>query len=322
AAEHPLLGAAIALADGDGFLFTGRLSLQSHPWLAGHALAGTVLLPGTAFVELALHAGQRVGCAFLEELTLQAPLVLPEHGGVQVQLAIGPADASGRRSVNLYSRSQETSSHELWSDEPWLHHATGTLTDSRLTPEFDLTQWPPSGAEPVGIDALYDGLAEAGFAYGPAFQGLRSVWQRGEELFAEVALPEEHREDAADYGLHPALLDAALHPLGLGTFVRDTAQGRMPFSWSGVSLFAAGASVLRVRLTAAGTDGVSLAVADTSGEPVAQVDSLVLRPVSVPEASEGASSQSDSLLRVEWVVGSVAGGGVSPESCVVVGGGG
>ena len=33
---------------------------------------------------------------------------------------------------------------------------------------------------------------------GLSFQGLRVAWQRGEELFAEIALDEQHASDAAD----------------------------------------------------------------------------------------------------------------------------
>ncbi|WP_415954524.1 type I polyketide synthase, partial [Streptomyces sp. KLOTTS4A1] len=76
-AEHPLLGAEVLLAGGDGLVLTSRLSLDTHPWLADHTVFGTVLLPGTAFVELALHAGDRIGCPVLDDLTLQAPLALP-----------------------------------------------------------------------------------------------------------------------------------------------------------------------------------------------------------------------------------------------------
>ena len=57
-------------------MLTGRVSLRSHPWLADHAVAGVALLPGTAFVELAVRAGDQVGCASVEELTLEAPLAL------------------------------------------------------------------------------------------------------------------------------------------------------------------------------------------------------------------------------------------------------
>ncbi|GGV50875.1 type I polyketide synthase [Streptomyces spectabilis] len=314
-ADHPLFGAAVALADMDGYLFTGRLSLATHPWLAGHALAGTVLLPATAYVELALHAGHRVGCAHLEELTLQAPLVLPERGGVQIQLAVGAADAFGRRPVNLYSRPQHVSADDLWSDEPWLCHATGTLAPAPAArpADADLAQWPPADAERADTEELYESLVAAGFRYGSAFLGLRSVWRRDDALFAEVALPEADREEAGAYGLHPALLDAALHPLGLGTFVSDTEQGRMPFSWTGVSLHATGASALRVRLTAAGTDGVAMTVADTAGQPVAAVDSLVLRPIAAPDAGAVQGGRDDSLFRVDWSVvpaSSVTAGGV------------
>src|SRR3979490_1477096 len=88
-AEHPLLGASIPVAEGDSFVFTGRLSLATHAWLAGHVVFGAVLLPGTTFVELALAAAQRVGLDRVEELTNEAPLVVPERGAGQSQLLIG-----------------------------------------------------------------------------------------------------------------------------------------------------------------------------------------------------------------------------------------
>ena len=80
-AGHPLLGAAVPLADGAGFVFTGRLSLQTHPWLADHAVFGSVVLPGTAFVELAVRAGDQVGCDLVEELTLECRWFCPTRVG-------------------------------------------------------------------------------------------------------------------------------------------------------------------------------------------------------------------------------------------------
>ena len=73
---HPLLGAATTLADQDGVLFTTRLSLADHPWLADHTVFGNMLLPGTAALELALAAGQSIGGHTVAELTLSAPLAL------------------------------------------------------------------------------------------------------------------------------------------------------------------------------------------------------------------------------------------------------
>ncbi|MEU2396275.1 SDR family NAD(P)-dependent oxidoreductase, partial [Streptomyces sp. NPDC007369] len=299
ATDHPLLGAAVELPDSDGRLFTGRLSTATQPWLADHAVLGSVLLPGTAFVELAVRAGDQVGCAVLEELTLEAPLVLPERGGVQLRLSVAAADDSARRALALYSRDEDGD-----AGRPWTRHATGVLapgTADTATPAAGLTAWPPAGAEPVDLDGLYEGLAAAGFDYGPAFQGLRSAWLHGDAVYAEVGLDEESAGTADRFGLHPALLDAALHAAGLGSLVENTGRGRLPFAWSGVRLHAAGASAVRVRLAPAGRDAVALELADPAGTPVASVESLALRAVSPEQIGAAArGARQDSLFGLDW----------------------
>jgi acyl transferase domain-containing protein len=261
AAGHPLLGAAVPLADGDGLVLTGRLSTQTHPWLADHAVMGTVLVPGTALVELALQAAERVGCDVVEELTLQAPLVLPEGTAVVTQVTV---DAD--RNVAIHSRPD---------GGEWTQHATGTLGTG--TPStVDLAAWPPAGANAVSVTDVYDKAAELGLEYGPVFQGLQSVWRRGDEVFAEVALADEQHADAAKFGVHPALLDSVLHALFAGT---TETQARLPFGWNTVALHARGATQLRVRLAPAGDDAISIDAADNTGAPVASVGRLSLLPV-------------------------------------------
>ncbi|WP_198550510.1 SDR family NAD(P)-dependent oxidoreductase, partial [Streptomyces silvensis] len=294
-ADHPLLGTAVALADEDTVLFTGRLSLRTHPWLAQHEIMGSVILPGTAFVELAVRAGDQVGCAHVDELTLEAPLVLPEHGGVQIQVRVGAPDASGRRPVTVHSRDED-------GDLPWSRHAGGVLADDGGEPA-DLGAWPPAGAQAVDLDGFYDSMADGGFAYGPLFQGLKSVWRDGDAVFAEVALDAD--TPVTGFGVHPALLDAVLHAVAFGTLA-PVEHGRLPFAWTGVRLHAEGATTLRVRLTPAGPDAVALAVADGSGAPVATVDSLVLRAVS--PASLGTARGHESLFRLDWVPAPAAAG--------------
>ncbi|WP_079432439.1 type I polyketide synthase [Streptomyces katrae] len=311
-AEHPLLGACVSLAGGDEVLLTGRLAVQSHPWLAQHAVGGTVILPGTAFVELAVRAGDQVGCGRLVELTIEAPLVLPETGGVQVQLVVGPSDDSGLRSVEFFSRPEGAE-----FDEPWVWHASGAVGAEQAAPATDLSAWPPAGAAEVPLEGLYEGLAEAGFAYGPLFQGLRSVWRSGDEVFAEVALPEDAAQDAGRFGLHPALLDAALHALGVGGLLDEGAGGHLPFAWSGVSLHASGAARLRVRLTRSGQAAVSLEVADADGAAVLSVDSLALRPVDGQAAASGGAGR-DSLFRVDWTPAALAAAESGGEDPVLV----
>ncbi|WP_199818749.1 polyketide synthase dehydratase domain-containing protein, partial [Streptomyces leeuwenhoekii] len=206
--DHALLSGAVGLAGTDGVvLLTGRLSVDTHPWLADHAVWGSVLLPGTAFVELALHAADQVGCGLVEELTIEAPLVFADQSAVAVQVAVAAADESGRRELTMYSRPTDT------ADGVWTRHASGVLAEVAAPVTEELAQWPPTGAQAVTIDALYEELADSGYEYGPLFQGLRSAWRQGGDVFAEVVLPEG--ADADGFGLHPALLDAALHAIGL-----------------------------------------------------------------------------------------------------------
>ncbi|MBL1102886.1 polyketide synthase dehydratase domain-containing protein, partial [Streptomyces coffeae] len=280
----------------DAVVLTSRLSVKSHPWLADHVVVGSVLVPGTALVELAVQAGDRVGCDRVEELTLQAPLVLPQDGAVDIQISVDASESGeGRREVRVYSRGEDAG-----TDEPWTLHATGVLTATaeRGAVDWDLRAWPPAGAESVSLEGLYERLAGVGLAYGPAFRGLRGVWKQGEDLFVEAVLPEHVADEASGFGLHPALLDSVLHALGLRG---ESVEGvLLPFLWSGVSLSAVGASAVRVRLTPRGTGEIGLRVADATGDPVAEIDSLVLRPVQAAELAVANRSHADSLFRLEW----------------------
>ncbi|MFC3540716.1 type I polyketide synthase, partial [Couchioplanes caeruleus subsp. azureus] len=283
AAGHPLLSGVTTLPGSDALLFTGRLSTSAQPWLADHEMQGRVMVPGTALVELALHAGAEAGTPGLDQLTLTAPLVLPEHGGtLQVQVWAGAPDGSGRRAVTVHSRPDGD------PDAVWTEHATGLLGMAPTPVTFDAAAWPPPGARPVGIDGLYDRLADGGFGYGPAFQGLRGAWRDGEHMYAEVTLPADAGTER--YGLHPALFDTALHALLLDT--ADSPAG-IPFAWHGVALHAAGATDARVRLTR-NREGFAIALADPTGAPIASADSLLVRAPQPRTAT-------DSLYRVDWV---------------------
>ncbi|NGO49545.1 polyketide synthase dehydratase domain-containing protein, partial [Streptomyces ureilyticus] len=144
---HPLLAAAVRLADDQGVVLTGRLSLRTHPWLADHAIGGTVLFPGAGLVEIALRAGDEVGCPRLEELTLEMPLVIPEEGDVALQVRVGAQDESGWRPVSVHS--------QAGPDEEWTRHVSGALSQAAVTGPVDLGAWPPPGASPIELDGFY-----------------------------------------------------------------------------------------------------------------------------------------------------------------------
>ncbi|HEV2634428.1 MAG TPA: type I polyketide synthase [Actinocrinis sp.] len=298
---HPLLDTAVPLAqDGGGILFTGRLSLRTHPWLADHAVMGTVLVPGTALVELAIRAGDETGSSVLEELVLEAPLVLPERGAVQIQVVLGEPDVSGARPVAVYSKPDAGA-----VDAQWSRHASGLLSSDSVAPAADSAadgeQWPPAGAVPVETSAVYDELTAAGLEYGPVFQGLRSAWRLGDDFFAEVSLPEEHRDSAAQFGVHPALLDSALH-IAAHYGLRDSPEGqsRLPFAYDGVRLHASGANQLRVRLSLRSAEELALHATDAIGAPVVSVRALRARLISADQLAIARTAHQDSLFQVDW----------------------
>ncbi|WUH89346.1 SDR family NAD(P)-dependent oxidoreductase [Streptomyces sp. NBC_00433] len=294
--QHPLLGAVVRLAEDGGSVLTGRLSSRDHPWLADHAVAGTVLLPGTAFVELALHAGEDTGHDTVDELTLEAPLVLHPEQAVQLQLTVGAPDEADRRTLTVHSRPEPDADDA--GTTPWTRHATGTLTTA-LAPEPAPTPadaaWPPPGATPIDLTDAYDTLAARGYTYGPAFQNLTAAWQHGDDFYAD--LDQGADADPQTYGIHPALLDAALHPLVLA------ADGgtRLPFAWSGVRLHATGATAARVHLKRQGEDAVVIELTDAAGQPLLAVEQLITRPFDPAVlGTAGSAGRDSSLFRVEW----------------------
>ncbi|MFF7459408.1 SDR family NAD(P)-dependent oxidoreductase [Kitasatospora sp. NPDC008115] len=306
--EHPLLGALVLTAGDDGAVVTGRISLRTHPWLAGHAVADQVVFPGTGFVELAVLAGDQVGCGRVEELTLQVPLIVPRTGATVVQVRLEAPDESGARLLTVYSRPEGGDTGVVWT-----RHAAGTVTEARTgSVEPSGEAWPPADAEAVDTAGLYERMAEAGYQYGPEFRGLTALWRRGSEVFAEVGLEQRQASEAGRFGLHPALFDAALHAMhALGDGGQDGVG--MPFSWSGVDLHASGAARLRVRISRGQGDAVSLLLADDTGAPVASVESLVVRRMT--DASF-AAARDESLYRLDWRTVQADGAG---PSCAVLG---
>ncbi|MDG9720932.1 type I polyketide synthase, partial [Streptomyces sp. DH24] len=295
---HPLLGAAVDLADGQGTVLTGRLSPDSRPWLAQHVVHGRALVPGTAFLDLALRAAGEAGCDRVHDLTLTAPLELRDREAVHLQVRVGPRDADGRRAVTVHSRPEPAG-----PDEPWTDHATGRLDTAPATgtapfaDTFDATAWPPPGAEPVDLTDCYTHLESLGFTYGPLFRGLRAAWRRGTELFTEAALPREAHADAASFPLHPALSDAAQHAAAFGD-LGALSEGGLPFSWEGVTLHAPGATAVRTRLARLDHDTVTLHAADPAGRPVLTVEAFVTRPA--PPAPGTPDAVPDALFTVDW----------------------
>ncbi|MCT2588330.1 type I polyketide synthase, partial [Actinophytocola gossypii] len=267
---------SVRLATG-GRVFTSHWSVRDRPWLADHAVFGRTVVAGAMLVESAAATGARVGCPVVRELTLEAPLVLGDDTEATVQVWVAEPDENGQCAVTIHSTHGD--------DQDWVRHATGVLAGA-AEPVTAEPVWPPENAEPVSLDGFYDSLAGRGFGYGPAFQGLRAAWRRGDDVFAEVT-PLEN----AGFLVHPATVDAAFHA-ALGADVV------LPFSWSGVQLHGSPADVVRVRLSRLDADTVRMVATDSAGNPVMSVDSLTARPISREQL---AAVHPEPVYEVSWV---------------------
>nr|WP_308434933.1 SDR family NAD(P)-dependent oxidoreductase [Streptomyces tauricus] len=293
--DHPLLDAVIDLPDDGGHgavVGSGRLSPERHPWLADQVVHGAVLVPGTVLADLAVWAAHKAGCDLVDELTLETPLVLSRTADREIRVVV-----DGKGVLSVHSRGE--------GESGWLRNAVGVVgsdTDTGGTRgEESLASWPPAGAVRVPFEDEYARLSALGFSNGPLSRGVKEVWRRGDTLFAQVEFPSHDGSDPGRFRVHPALLHAALLPIGLGQFVDNSRpEGWLPFRWTGLRMNSAGPGVLRVRLAPVGENTLSVALADRNGVPVGGVDSLSLRPADVEKLTELGFDRQDSLFRVDW----------------------
>ncbi|TDC44550.1 SDR family NAD(P)-dependent oxidoreductase, partial [Micromonospora sp. KC207] len=292
---HPILTAATPVGDRDEWLFTGRLSTATQPWVADHVLLGTIVVPGTAIVELALAAGRQVATPAVEELVLEAPMLLQPGETVRLQVAVGEPDEHGRRDVAVYTRAESAG-----ATTRTVCHARGTLAAETEPAAPWPAEWPPEEAEPLAVEELYDRLTGIGYDYGPIFLGVQAAWRDGDEVYADVALPGDPADAARGFGIHPALFDAALQSGAVLLIDGDGGRHRMPFSWSGIRLDRTAGTRLRVRVTSTGDSSLRLDATDESGAPVVSARSIVARPVDRARLDGTRQAADDALFTVEW----------------------
>ncbi|MEU5289509.1 beta-ketoacyl synthase N-terminal-like domain-containing protein, partial [Streptomyces sp. NPDC020755] len=288
-AAHPLLGAELQHSDGRGWSLTGRISPRTHSWLADHAIGAAVPLPASVFVELVTAVGDRAGADRIDELTLGTPLFLAPDSSADLQVT-ADALADERWSVRVHART-------AGEDEPWTCHATGVLSLGDGTAAA-LPAPRPRDASPVDVGTLYADLAEGGYAYGFAFRAVTAAWRDGTDLHAELRLPDGL--DTTGYGIHPALLDAALHLTALDALPAV----RQPAVLSGVELYASGAAAVRVRISPVSEGTFEILATDVVGLPVLHIAEVTLRPVVAVDTSNAdvTEQERDTLFALDWPV--------------------
>ncbi|WP_280272224.1 type I polyketide synthase [Nocardia wallacei] len=298
---HPVLGAVVESPSSGEVVFAGRLGVGSHGWVKDHAVGSVVLIPGAALAEWVLFAGDRLGCNVIRELVLQAPLVVPERGGVDVRVVVAAVEdeADGGRRVEVFSRPEH-------AEGRWSSHAQGVVgPDAEQSVGAGAGAgagaagaWPPVGIERVSVEDFYEVCAERGYHYGPVFQGLSAVWRGNGEVFAEVVLPEAAGAGVDEFLIHPALLDAAMQAIGFLDLPVPDGQVLLPFAWEEVRLHALGARHLRAWLHVIGEHRIAIVLYDSVGQPVAEAI-LTVRGVGLSEL-HAVDTGEETLYILDW----------------------
>ncbi|MFE9324528.1 type I polyketide synthase [Nocardia sp. NPDC052278] len=323
ASDHPLLTDVVRVADRDEWLFTGRLSLRTHPWIADHTTYGVVLVPSAALMEMLLVAGQRIGCEAVGEFTLETPILPPADGDVELQVLVREPDSAGRRSFTFHYR--------LTGDGPdgeWTRNASGVLSgqqpiDIDLVDMLRAGPWPPVDAEPVHADWVPAQVARvAGLEYGASFLGIDAAWRSGDTMFSEVTLNPDI--PAEGFQLHPALFDMALHAGLVGLIWSEDkgnpAEGKLLFRWGATRFYTTSkVTTLRVMAVLRSAEAISVMAVDQDGNPVVSVDEVVMRSYDAQQFRAALSGGRAARYGLRWTAVEASGGLAPSLSAAVLG---
>jgi acyl transferase domain-containing protein/acyl carrier protein len=293
---HSLLGVRIGSA-GEA-LYEKMLSATEPSWLSEHRVGDRLVVPGAAVAELARAAGEEHGGGVPCQVTclvFQAPLIVPESGLQRVQAVL----SEGGTRIGVYSQPGVESGSLSWT-----LHATAELSPSPAAaarPE-DLSSIRRRCTEPVDVGATYEAFASVGLAYGPSFQGLRAFWRGSGEALGEVTLDPGVAVDG--YGLHPALLDAALQAIVVAVGPESLSRAMLPFELGRVVVHqsAATSAMVHVRLGDVSADGIvaDVTLMDGSGVALAHVERVRMRPAEIGSLHSQRGHAPEALYRLEW----------------------
>lgn len=310
---HPLLGRPVAsalAARKRELLFEQRLELATLPYLADHRLFDQSIVPGAAYLEMILAAGQQVGQQTqlsLTECSIQQGLFLATAGsneatGVTVQTILSPANQDYL--WQIYSLPDGA------PPDGWTLHASGTLRVAQAPvpiPHLDLAAVQARCPRAFDVTTYDQQLHDQGITYGPAFQALAQLWVGEGEALGHLTLPPAVEKTASAYQLHPVLLDAALRVAG--TLMPTTAADPyLPFGVEQLRVYKAQMPThlwsyvqerTDPRSAAAGNQQVDLTLLDETGQVVAQLQNFTLRRAS-RQALPGRPPRLDWLYEIDW----------------------
>lgn len=209
---HPLLGNRIHLANSPtDNIWQADFNLNRLRYLEDHRINEEIVLPATAYIEMALQAAKEAGLTkshSFSDFSFQQKMILEKENSQTIQSIISPEE-DGKFSFNIYSR----------SDENWTHHVSMIFSKNEQSNNINQTEWSEvdlickKASSVITGENLYQSFEKRGMYYGLDFRGVQQVWSTGNESLGQIKLPELLEYDSRDYHIHPSLLDACLHVL-------------------------------------------------------------------------------------------------------------
>lgn len=316
--DHPLLGTRIDPASQpEVHLWEQSISVEAFPYLADHRVQGEVVFPGAGYAEMALSAAADLygeGASWLEEITIEQVLVIPEGGACLLQISV-LEEPGGRATVTLSSRQQDS--------KVWVRHARGVI-GTRATPApaaEPIAAVERRCVEVVEAAAHYQQMEASGLSYGTSFQGLERLRIGRDEVLAFVRLPDAACADLGSYHVHPALLDACFQAagwslrsmMGTGTFVVAKLAGVRVHERPG----RAGWIHSRMANAEPGASVLSIVVRDDAGRALVEIGELRVQRLAETEHA-GRDALSDCVFDVAWQRKELAGSAASPAGAWLV----
>ena len=272
---HPLLGVRVRMR-GDRAVFHGVVSAESPVHLGDHVVMGMRVLPGAAFLEMALAAGRQLeaGTSWdVSEVEFREPCLFDERRLLET-VVLAAESADGRRRFEIASAAPE-------SDE-WTLHVTGWLEVAEPAADMplDLMAMKDRLSTVWDGETLYERLSLAGLGFGPAFRTIAQAWGSAQESLVELAFLPEVGADAVRYGVHPVALDACLQAAAALMEAEQPAAPALPASverlrvWGDPAKLRFATAKVRRRLGRAAT--VEILGFDAEGNGVLAADGLTL----------------------------------------------
>jgi acyl transferase domain-containing protein/NADPH:quinone reductase-like Zn-dependent oxidoreductase len=293
---HPLLGYRLKSTEP---MWQSEIDANSPRYLQDHRIDGAALFPAAGYVELMLAAARQVlgeGRLEIEAVSFHEALFLSAETSTLIETSLDQT----RGIVRVRSR-------QRGAGTDWVLRATGRVRSWQV-PEFPIDPWTPKIEPPpqVGRARFYRDLAKEGHTFGPAFQGVETIWYAEGCALGKIVVPASIT-DADRYVFHPAVLDACLQVTrGLRAFGDDARSGAdvtIPFAIDRLRFFREPPGTIFARphvLEDSATEIVThISIIDDTGRLVAAIDGL--RCLRVARTDHKRDSVSTGLYRERWV---------------------